>query len=70
MLFADDFVGLSDSEQGLQALIDVIYAYSKKWRFEANVAKCAVVVFRNEKELDGNGLEVTLFCHTLIIILI
>ena len=53
MLFADDFVGLSDSEQGLQALIDVVYAYSKKWRFEANVAKCAVVVFRNEKELDG-----------------
>ena len=53
LLFADDFVGLSDSEQGLQALIDVIYAYSKKWRFEANVAKCAVVVFRNEKELDG-----------------
>ena len=25
----------------------------KKWRFEANVAKRAVVVFRNEKELDG-----------------
>ena len=40
-LFADDFVGLSNSEQGLQALIDV-YAYTK----------CAVV-FRNEKELDG-----------------
>ena len=53
LLFVDDFVGLSDSEQGLQALIDVVYAYSKKWRFEANVAKCAVVVFRNEKELDG-----------------
>ena len=45
LLFADDFVGLSNSEQGLQALIDVVYAYSKKWRFEANVAKCAVVVF-------------------------
>ena len=53
LLFANDFVGLSNSEQGLQALIDVVYAYSKKWRFEANVAKCAVVVFRNEKELDG-----------------
>ena len=51
LLFADDFVGLSDSEQGLQALID--FVYSKKWRFEANDAKCAVVVFRNEKELDG-----------------
>ena len=50
LLFADVFVGLSDSEQ---ALIDVVYAYRKKWRFEANVAKCAVV-FRNEKELDGS----------------
>ena len=36
----------------MQALIDVVYAYSKKWRFEANVSKCAVI-FRNEKELDG-----------------
>ena len=53
MLFAEDFVGLSNSEQGLQALIDIVYSYSKKWCFEANVAKCAVVVFRNEKELDG-----------------
>ena len=26
LLFADDFVGLSNSEQGLQALIDVVYA--------------------------------------------
>ena len=59
LIFADDFVGLSDSEQVLQALIDVVYAYSKKWLFEANVAKCAVVVFRNEKELDRLG--VTLF---------
>ena len=23
------------------------------WRFEANVAKCAVVVFRNERTFDG-----------------
>ena len=27
LLFVDDFVGLSNSEQGLQALIDVVYAY-------------------------------------------
>ena len=37
----------------MQGLIDIVYAYSKKWRFEAIVAKCAVVVIRNEKELDG-----------------
>ena len=53
LLFADDFVGLSDSKEGLQDMINVVHAYSKKWRFEANVNKSAVVVFRNEKTFDG-----------------
>ena len=52
-LFADDFVGLSDSKEGLQDMINVVNACSKKWCFEANVTKCAVVVFRNEKTFDG-----------------
>ena len=33
-------------------MINVVHAYYKKWRFEANVTKCAVVVFRNEKTFD------------------
>ena len=53
LLFADDFVGLSDSKEGLQNMINVVHAYSKKWHFEANVNKSAVVVFRNEKTFDG-----------------
>ena len=37
--------------------------------FEANVTKCAVVVFKNEKTLlMVNGFGETLNCHTLIII--
>ena len=32
MLFADDFVGNSDSKESLQKLIDVIYSYCSKWR--------------------------------------
>ena len=40
-LFAEDFVGLSDSKEGLQDMINVVNAYSKKWRFEANVTKCS-----------------------------
>ena len=32
-------------------MIDFVHPYNKKLRFEANVAKCAVVVFRNEKTL-------------------
>ena len=32
MLLADDFVGVSDSEEELQKLIDVVHAYCCKWR--------------------------------------
>ena len=68
LLFADDFVGLSDSKEGLQDMINVVHAYSKKWCFEANVTKSAVVVFRNERLLMVNGSGETLPCHTLKII--
>ena len=53
LLFADDSVGLSDSNEGLQDMVNVVHAYSKKWLFEANFIKRAVVVFRNEKTFDG-----------------
>ena len=45
MLFADDFVGISDSKESLQKLIDVIYSYCGKWRLQANMSKRAVMVF-------------------------
>ena len=45
MLFADDFVGVSDSKESLQKLIDVVYSYCSKWRLRANVSKSAVMVF-------------------------
>ena len=45
MLFADDFVGVSDSKESLQKLIDVVHGYCNKWRLKANVSKSAVMVF-------------------------
>ena len=39
MLFADDFVGVSDSRENLQKLIDVVYNYCNRWRLKANVSK-------------------------------
>ena len=48
MLFADDFVGLSDSKEQLQKLIDVVY----KWRLKANVTKSVVMVFAKE-DVEG-----------------
>ena len=47
MLFADDFVGVSDSKESLQKLIDVVYSYCK-WRLRANVIKSAVIVFSKD----------------------
>ena len=32
MLFADDFVGISDSKESLHKFIDVVYSYCSKWR--------------------------------------
>ena len=52
MLFADDFVGVSDSEDQLQKLIDVVHAYCCKWRLKANVSKSAVMVFAKDV-VDG-----------------
>ena len=45
MLFVDDFVGVSDSKESVQKLIDVVYSYCNKWRLRANVIKSAVMVF-------------------------
>ena len=51
MLFADDFVGVSGSKEGLQKLINVVHGYCNKWRLKANVRKSAVMVFsRNPVE--------------------
>ena len=50
MLFADDFVGISDSKESLQKLLDVVYSYCSKWRLRANVSKSAVMVFSKDAE--------------------
>ena len=48
MLFADDFVGVSDSKESLQKLIDVVHGYCNKWRLKDKVSKSAVMVFSVE----------------------
>ena len=45
LMFADDFVGLAGDKDDLQKLIDVVYAFCKKWRLRANINKSAVMVF-------------------------
>ena len=52
MLFADDFVGVSDSRESLQKLRDVVHGYCNMWRLKANVSKSAVMVF-SKNSVEG-----------------
>ena len=45
LLFADDFVGVSESRELLQRVIDVVHSYCRKLRLKANVSKSAVMTF-------------------------
>ena len=51
LLFADDFVGITESYESLQQLIDIIYEFCSKWRLheKINVNKSAVLVFGKDK---------------------
>ena len=44
-MFADDFAELAMTWSALPILIAIVHNYSKRWRFQANVKKCAPVVF-------------------------
>ncbi|CAB1103975.1 unnamed protein product [Ectocarpus sp. CCAP 1310/34] len=50
MLFADDFVGMSDTPEGLQLQIDAAKKFTDKWRLSANVKKRAVMVCNENKD--------------------
>ena len=43
LMFADDFVGISETPEGLQKQIQKALEYARKWRVTANVKKCAEV---------------------------
>ena len=48
LLFADDFVCVTESENKLQELIHVVRTYCRKWRLKANVSKSAVLIFARD----------------------
>ena len=42
LMLADDFVGISETPEGLQKQIQKALEYTRKWGVTANVKKCAV----------------------------
>ena len=50
LLFADDFVGISGTAEGLQEQIEKAPKFTRKWRVTANVNKYAVLVCTEDKK--------------------
>ena len=50
LLYADDMVLLAESENDLQALLDILYQWCMKWRLNVNIAKTQVVHFRPSRK--------------------
>ena len=50
LMFADGFVGVSGTAEGLQEQIEKALEYTRKWRVTANVNKCAVLVCNEDKK--------------------
>ena len=59
LLFADDIVLMAESAEMLQKMLDVVYSYSKKYRFRFNKDKSNVMIFgspmRNKKFYLGES---------------
>ena len=49
VMFADDFVGISETPEGLQKQIEKALEYTRKWRVTANIKTCPVVVCNEDK---------------------
>ena len=52
LLYADDSVIMSESREGLQKGLDLMYDYCVRWRLTVNTDKTKVLVFRKGGQLS------------------
>ena len=50
LMFADDFVGLAETPEGLQKKVEKALEYTRKWRVTANVIKSAILVCNKDNK--------------------
>ena len=46
LMYADDMCLIAETESDLQAMIDTVSAWSRKWRLKVNVSKTCIIHFR------------------------
>ena len=51
LLYADDLILLSQSENGLQKCLDRLNCYLKKWKMKINIKKTKIIVFNKSGKI-------------------
>ena len=54
LLYADDIVIFSETDEGLQSGLDILYKYCQTWKLKVNINKTKVIVFRKGGLLPQN----------------
>ena len=54
LLYADDIMLMSESEDDMQAMLDYVHDWCRKWRLRINYAKSNVIHFRNKGKERSN----------------
>ena len=63
LMFADDFVGLTTSAEGLQTLIIVEQQFCNKWRLKSNIKKCCHGILGRGEVKKFQGCKLMLLRH-------
>ena len=59
LLYADDIMLMSETEDDMQAMLDFVHEWCRKWRLRVNYAKSNVVHFRNKgKDCSTFGFHI------------
>ena len=45
-MYADDLALLADSPEDLQAMLNIVHVYARKWQYNLNACKSFVLVFK------------------------
>jgi len=68
LLFADDVTLIAKDCKDLQALLDLVYSYSKRWHFNFNGSKSKAMIFGRRGEITDKlflGTESLSFCQSV-----
>ena len=49
LLYADDIVIFSESENGLQKGLDILNEYCQRWKLSVNPNKSKIIIFRKRR---------------------